>query len=333
MVSAKLYIYSSDGQKLQTTMGYFVRNKLSTSRVIPTTQTSADYIKEFVATSKANNNALVPPSVNPGNNQVVGILRTRRLPAHVEDTITKYSVGESYDPAAETDLSAVVRGVKEELGCIIDPAFFHKISADKFDILIDAAAKQKILTNYSNLAPITEIYDVKWVPIPIGESVSPGLTPVKQADIADSPLIAEVLAAKSSVLPPSLNLAGADPVITKASDGISFDYANYQVYPPAPPPPPPSSTTYLSKADVSASMVPSSGEYTGPAYPAPTPGETLSDYVKRIGASFKDPKELNNIRKFGLSVGLKGGRKTIRRKKLGHSKRKGTSKKGVRRSH
>lgn len=87
----------------------------------------------------------------------------------------------------------------------------------------------------------------------------------------------------------------------------------------------------LSRADVAKSMVRSEEPYAGPAYPAPNPGETLAEYVKRVGDG-RPAREMINIRSFGKSLGLKGGR-TIRRKKSKQSKRKGTLKRGVRRSH
>jgi hypothetical protein len=319
-VNKQLTIYSSDGQKLQTSMGFYVRSTGTTSRVNPTTATP---IAEYISASRANNDCLVSPDTKSDNRTPIGILRTRAN--GTDGPATKpYTISET-PKAGETNIQAIVRGLGEELGSLIHPDFFHSTSTGVI-LIVDAAAKPRLINNYQRLVPLTEVYDVQWVPyaspIPLWNKV------VHDTDITEHDLLADIdtaLAAPGG-LPAAPIIEAGNPTITAATDPVSFTNAPHRVAPRPPPTAP--RQTGPPPAPPAPAPAPSA---VPPPFPDPTVGETLTAYVARVTQGLPSASRAL-ARNYGRSKGLSGGR-TIRRKKSKQPKRTGTSKKGVRRSH
>jgi hypothetical protein len=333
MVSARVNIFCTDGTVLRGKPSYFIREKdLNKSRVTASSNDPKVYIHEFVATSKANNDCLISVSVYKGN--TYGILRSRGNKSGDTTPENKdFSVSESYT-SPETEQDAAVRGIMEELGCVIDVSFLRK-NGSVYDVLVDPAAKAKINSIYNKLKPITELYDVDWKSLASSTSslsAPTGPPTVTDTDITESSIVT-ILASPPKVLPNALPIDEGGPFTPK--DPSYMCASHTKVLPEntvcissrtplkliprtVPPPTKPLSTEELIKT------VPNPKNF-----PPPNPGESLSAYVKRVGMTLatSDMTPLNN---YGKSIGLTGGR-TIRQKKSKHSKKRGTLKRGNRR--
>ena len=331
MASNKLTIYSSDGQKLQTTMGFFIRPTMSESRVNPSKQDITTYVSEFISTSRANNNCLV--SINKKGDEVtiVGVLRTRQN-ARDGPAIKDFSVSETQSPG-ETIIDSVSRGLKEELGSLVHPKFFEQLVPGGSDVVlvVDSAAKARLVNNYERLVPLSELYDVKWV---AASSVPKVSNIVKDSDIHESEIIDVIdLAYSAASLPSPLQFEkGSQTPFSAAADPVSYPNADHKIARPAaimprqkgPPPAPPA----VVKPDLGL-VQPGTSVVT---WPEALPDETKDKYFKRVVGTGPG-RSAAATKAHAESLGLKGGRKTIRRKKSKRSKKMGTLKKGVRRSH
>jgi hypothetical protein len=309
MPSVKLTIYSTDNQKIKSMMSFYVGANCRSSSVAPTNQNIDVYVPEFISTSQANNNCLISIEQNR-KGEIYGIIRSRIGFNNIGPAETNGgSVSESYDSTTETPINAIVRGLKEELGTVIDPSYFFT-NGSSYAIVIDASAKNRIINNYQRLLPLTELYDVAWVPLTPGETVPQASKIVPDTAIYEYQLIQKIDTALGGQLPQNLGVLITSPSTSyaQASHGISN-----RPIPVAP------RQLQAAPAPVQSS---SSSSNVASTYPSPNPGEKLSDYVTRISTG---PPKLPNlerikIRAYGLSLGLTGGR-TYRRKNR-HSKKK-----------
>jgi len=328
-----LEIYSEDGFVLRANMGYYIREPYA-SKVNPTSQDKAVYIPEFISTSRANNNCLVSIEEKPGK-PLHGFLRSRM--DHTQGPyVPNYSISETPNPR-ESVKEALLRGVKEELGCLIHPEFV-KEDTQGFFMVVSRQAKDRIVNNYQRLVPITELYDVIWKATTIPQTRS---NIVQDSDILESPLIADIDAAWATTVAP-LPFKSGVPAYTSADR--SYSQADHGIRPrpqpitprqqltatitgpPAPPPPPP--PTFVSRSDLAASMAPSTT--TSIQWPPKKEGETKQQYIRRVTGTGPG-KSATATAAHAETLGFTAGRKTIRRKKSKHSKKRGTLKRLIRR--
>lgn len=221
MVSAKLTIYSQDGQKITSNMSFYIGTKKSDSSVAPTKQDINTYVAEYISTSKANNNCLISPEESSKGIKY-GVLRSRIGATGGPSSTQGGSISESFNPP-ETPLDAVIRGLKEELGCVVDKKFFHLMGVNNYALVVDVNAKQKIINTYKRLLPLTELYDVAWSPLSTGETVPNVQQIVTDNDITEYDLIQYIDSAKALPnLPPPLTTVSIPtntPIYNRAAYG------------------------------------------------------------------------------------------------------------------
>jgi hypothetical protein len=279
--------------ELKVIGSYYLKEPIGDRRIISTDNLD-DTLDRFLRRYSGTTTqfSITPGDPSKGLPLVQWIITPRGGQLAKQTDVKGYS--KSTDP---TYLTTIRREFQEETGSDIPEAYFHQDPADpfKFCLNIHPDGKAILDKNYEAIKPATETWGWKWVP-----SAGPCAgTVVPASDITQTPITTAVVAAKARLI---------------AADAARADESAAE------------------RKRVTDSMKRSTGPYSGPEYSAVNAGETLADYVKRVGKDYQ-PRDLINIRKYGESIGLKGGRRTIRRKKSKQPKRKGTSKKGVRRSH
>jgi hypothetical protein len=284
-------------KELKVTGSYYLTDDPATMR-ISSTDNLDDTLKRFVTLYKNTSTqfSITPGDPSRGVPPAKWIVVPRGGPLGKKTDIKGNS--NSTDP---TYLAAVRREFQEETGSDIPESYFYQDPAavDKtaFCLNIEPAGMAILDANYAIVKPATEIWEWEWV---ASTGSCPGAL-VPASDITLTDIAQRVKFIKSQL------------ALQSTSSSV-VDLGKFEV-----PKESASAVKASSQSEAIALLRAKIAELKAQ-------GKSSAKYEGKLANVEKNPDAYK-------TVDLAGGRRTIRRKKSKQPKRKGTSKKGVRRSH